>query len=59
MAEVVKKRYWNFIVYEDSAPEDWVGVLKRSHCMFAISPQHQPTLRQARKAIASPWMPSR
>ena len=20
MAEVVKKRYWNFIVYEDSAP---------------------------------------
>lgn len=42
MAEVVKKRYWNFIVYEDSAPEDWVGVLKRSHCMFAISPQHQP-----------------
>lgn len=42
MADMGKKRYFNFIVYEDSAPSDWVGILKRSHCMFAISPQHQP-----------------
>lgn len=42
MAENNKKRYWNFLVYEDSAPEGWMDILKRTHCMFAISPQHQP-----------------
>ena len=42
MAEAKKKRYWQFLVYEDSAPENWRELLKRSHCMFAISPQHQP-----------------
>lgn len=42
MADTAKKRYFSFLVYEDSAPEDWVGVLRRSHCMFAISPMHQP-----------------
>lgn len=42
MAESTKKRYWTFIVYEESAPSDWRERLRRSHCMFAISPLHQP-----------------
>lgn len=40
MAE--KSRYFAFLVYPESAPEDWVGMLKRTHCAFAISPLHHP-----------------
>lgn len=39
---VEKSRYFDFLVYEESAPDDWVGVLRRSHCAFAISPIHRP-----------------
>lgn len=39
---VEKSRYFAFLVYPDSAPKDWVGVLRRSHCAFAISPLHKP-----------------
>lgn len=42
MADVIKKRFFEFLVYEESAPRDWVGILRRSHCMFAISPLHRP-----------------
>lgn len=42
MAEVVKSRHFDFLVYPDSAPDDWVGILRRSHCQFAISPLHAP-----------------
>jgi hypothetical protein len=37
-----KHRYWVFLVYPDSAPEDWVKQLKDTHCPFAISPLHEP-----------------
>lgn len=37
-----RARHWTFIVYPESAPDDWVGILKRSHGMYAISPLHQP-----------------
>lgn len=37
-----KARYACFLVYEESAPEDWHGKLKRSHGCYAISPLHQP-----------------
>lgn len=37
-----KCRYFVFLVYEESAPEDWKEQLKRSHGAFAISPLHEP-----------------
>lgn len=40
MAE--KYRYWVFLVYPDSAPEDWRTRLKGSHGSFAVSPLHDP-----------------
>ena len=42
MAERVAQRYWTFLVYPESAPDDWVGILRRSHGCYAISPLHQP-----------------
>lgn len=42
MTKVVKKRYWLFEVYEESAPKDWVQILKDTHCPYAISPKHEP-----------------
>lgn len=37
-----KFHYFVFIVYPDSAPEDWRQRLKDSHGMFAVSPLHCP-----------------
>lgn len=42
MAEVIKSRHFDFLVYPESAPEDWVGILRRSHGQYAISPLHAP-----------------
>ena len=42
MAERIAQRYWTFLVYPESAPDDWVGILRRSHGCYAISPLHQP-----------------
>lgn len=44
MATPSKEKYWYFafLVYEDSASDDWRERLKRSHGAFAISPLHQP-----------------
>ena len=36
----VKKRNWAFIVYLDSAPDNWRDILQETGCMFAISPYH-------------------
>lgn len=35
-----KGRHWLFIVYEDSAPEDWIEQLEATGISFAISPHH-------------------
>lgn len=37
-----KHRYFAFLVYPESAPEDWLEQLKRTHGEYAISPVHQP-----------------
>lgn len=37
-----KYRYAAFVVYPESAPDDWVDRLRATHCMFAISPLHEP-----------------
>lgn len=43
MGRVSKARYFAFIVYSDNAPENWVEILKETHCSFAISPEHDPS----------------
>lgn len=37
-----KSRYAAFLVYEESAAEDWKKTLKSSHGMYAVSPLHEP-----------------
>ncbi len=46
MAE--KSRFFDFLVYPESAPDDWVGLLRRSHCAFALSPLHKPDDEQSK-----------
>ena len=36
----LKKRNWAFILYLDSAPENWRDLLQETGCLFAISPYH-------------------
>lgn len=36
----VRTREWAFLVYPDSAPGDWVELLRNHHIPFAISPLH-------------------
>lgn len=38
--EVIKKRYWAFIVYPESAPENWKEILQQTGLEIAISPLH-------------------
>lgn len=40
MAENVKKRTWAFVLYPESAPENWLEQLKLSGLMAAVSPLH-------------------
>lgn len=42
MTEKQKHRYFDFIVYEESAGEGWVETLRGTHLAFAISPLHEP-----------------
>lgn len=53
MAEVVKKRTWAFVLYPESAPENWLEQLKLSGLMAAISPFHDKDINptgEAKKA---------
>ena len=36
----IKKRYWAFVLYPDSAPEDWKEQLQLTGLDIAISPLH-------------------
>lgn len=40
MAKSEKHRYFDFIVYPESAPGDWLSLLKETRCPFAVSPMH-------------------
>lgn len=37
---MVKKRNWAFVLYTESAPEDWKEILKLKGITFAVSPLH-------------------
>ena len=36
----IKKRNWAFVLYTESAPEDWKEILKLKGVSFAVSPLH-------------------
>lgn len=40
----VKKRYWAFVLYPESAPPDWLDRLKQTGLRCAISPLHDKDL---------------
>ena len=40
MAKNVKKRYWAFVLYPESAPEEWRQILTETGLECAISPLH-------------------
>lgn len=35
-----KKRYWTFVLYPESAPENWLDILQKTGLEIAISPLH-------------------
>ena len=35
-----KERYWSFILYPESAPENWKEILQETGLQIAISPLH-------------------
>lgn len=37
---MIKKRNWAFVLYEESAPKDWIELLKLKGLTFAVSPYH-------------------
>lgn len=40
----MKKRYWAFILYVESAPSNWVEILQETGLPFCISPYHDKDL---------------
>lgn len=41
MAKIEKNRYWGFIMYPDSAPNNWKDILELTGLPIAISPLHR------------------
>lgn len=39
-----RARHWSFIVYPESAPENWIELLKSQMLTFAVSPLHDKDL---------------
>ncbi len=40
----IKKRYWSFVAYPESMPEDWLEILQLQGLSVAISPLHDKDL---------------
>lgn len=40
----VKGKYWCFVLYPESAPDNWIDVLNRSGLAWAVSPLHESDL---------------
>lgn len=36
----VRSYNWCFVAYPDSVPENWIMILRQTHCAFAVSPLH-------------------
>lgn len=48
--DLVKKRHWAFVLYPESAPEDWRERLQQSGVMCAVSPLHDKDLNPTGEA---------
>lgn len=44
----IKKRIWMFIVYPESAPEDWIEKLKYTGIKFVVSPLHDKDIKKGK-----------
>lgn len=51
----LKKRHWLYIVYPESAPSDWMEMLKQSGLQFAVSPLHDQDLDVAGNKKKPHW----
>lgn len=40
MSKIVKKRYWAFVLYPESAPKNWLDILQETGLPCCVSPLH-------------------
>lgn len=52
--EKVKKRYWTFVLYPESAPEDWRDILQRTGLEIAVSPLHDKDINPGTEEVKKP-----
>ena len=50
-----KKRNWAFVVYPESAPENWIEILQKTGLQVAISPLHDKDLDPDGKEKKAHW----
>ena len=52
--EKTKKRYWTFVLYPESAPEDWRDILQRTGLEIAVSPLHDKDINPGTEEVKKP-----
>lgn len=52
---IYKKRNWSFVVYPESAPENWVDILQATGLPVAISPLHNKDINATGEAKKPHW----
>lgn len=52
--EKVKKRYWTFVLYPESAPEDWRDILQKTGLEIAVSPLHDKDINPGTEEVKKP-----
>lgn len=55
MAKILKKRNWAFVVYPESAPENWIELLQQCGVVGAISPLHDKDLNATGEPKKAHW----
>lgn len=49
-----KERYWTFIMYEDSRPNNWKEILEEEMIQIAISPRHDRDMKEETGELKKP-----
>ena len=52
---MIKKRNWGGVVYPESAPEDWIDILKLKGISFAVSPLHDKDVNPTGENKKAHW----
>ena len=55
MAKILKKRNWAFVVYPESAPNDWIEQLQQRGVGGALSPLHDKDLNATGEPKKAHW----